>query len=131
MPNPSLPTPKQRYWSQTSIYSFVQLGPNSPELPTSMSCLSCYLGAHAKFQNPTTIPSGRISNEPGEKERKRRRNNAIYSGHLCLCQQPRAAHALRLDQNYEAIKQTKIVNTLFYPIPLFITLIVFFLNLEV
>ena len=43
-----------------------------------------------------TTPSGRLSNEPGEKERKRK--NAIYSGHLRLCQQPRAAHALRSDQ---------------------------------
>ena len=25
--------------------------------------------------------------------------NAIYSGHLRLCQQPRAAHALRSDQD--------------------------------
>jgi hypothetical protein len=61
--------------------------------------LGCYLGAHAKFKNPTTIPYGRISNEPGEKE-ERREKNAIYSGHLHLCQQPRAAHALRSDQNH-------------------------------
>jgi hypothetical protein len=27
--------------------------------------------------------------------------NALYSGHLRLCQQPRAAHALRSDQNSE------------------------------
>jgi hypothetical protein len=26
----------------------------------------CYLGAHSKFQNPTTITPGRISNEPEE-----------------------------------------------------------------
>ena len=49
-----------------------------------------------------TTPSGRISNEPEERkkerERERKRKNAIYSGHLRLCQQPRAAHALRLDQ---------------------------------
>jgi hypothetical protein len=31
----------------------------------------CYLGAHAKLQNPTTTPSVRISNEPGERERER------------------------------------------------------------
>ena len=31
-------------------------------------------------------------------ERERREKNAIYSGHLRLCQQPRAAHALRSDQ---------------------------------
>ena len=61
----------------------------------------CYLGAHAKFWNPTTTPSVRISNEPEEEERgkKEREENSIYSGHLRLCQQPRAAHALRSDQN--------------------------------
>ena len=31
-----------------------------------------YLGAHAKFQNPTTTPSGRISNEPEEERKKRK-----------------------------------------------------------
>ena len=31
-------------------------------------------------------------------EREREKKNAIYSGHLGLCQQPRAAHALRSDQ---------------------------------
>ena len=33
-----------------------------------------------------------------EREKERKRKNAIYSGHLCLCQQPRAAHALHSDQ---------------------------------
>ena len=50
-----------------------------------------------------TTPSGRISNEPEERKKEREREeeerkNAIYSGHLRLCQQPRAAHALRSDQ---------------------------------
>jgi hypothetical protein len=41
----------------------------------------------------------RISNESEERKRKEEREkNAIYSGHLSLCQQPRAAHALRSDQ---------------------------------
>ena len=31
-------------------------------------------------------------------KREEREKNAIYSGHLRLCQQPRAAHALRSDQ---------------------------------
>ena len=45
--------------------------------------------AHAKLQNPTTTPSGRISNEPEEeREKERREKNAIYSGHLRLCLQP-------------------------------------------
>ena len=34
--------------------------------------------------------------ERGERGREK---NAIYSGHLRLCQQPRAAHALRSYQN--------------------------------
>ena len=34
-----------------------------------------------------------------EREKEEREKNAIYSGHLRLCQQPRAAHALRSDQN--------------------------------
>ena len=50
---------------------------------------------------PTTNPSGRIINETEEREkRERREKNAIYSGHLRLCQQPRAAHALRSDQDW-------------------------------
>ena len=32
------------------------------------------------------------------RKREEERKNAIYSGHLHLCQQPRAAHALRSDQ---------------------------------
>ena len=35
-----------------------------------------------------------------EREKERKRKNAINSGHLRLCQQPRAAHALRSDQLY-------------------------------
>ena len=44
-----------------------------------------------------------------EKERKkeRKRKNAIYSGHLRLCQQPRAAHALRSDQQYIQLQPFK------------------------
>ena len=33
-----------------------------------------------------------------KKKEEERENNAIYSGHLRLCQQPRAAHSLRSDQ---------------------------------
>ena len=33
-----------------------------------------------------------------EEREKEERKNDIYSGHLRLCQQPRAAHALRSDQ---------------------------------
>jgi hypothetical protein len=35
------------------------------------------------------------------RKREEREKNAIYSGHLRLFQQPRAAHALRSDQNIE------------------------------
>ena len=38
---------------------------------------------------------GELAMSPEERERERKRKNAIYSGHLRLCQQPRAAHALR------------------------------------
>jgi hypothetical protein len=41
-------------------------------------------------------------NEPRERrwerERREEKKNALYSGHLRLCQQQRAAHALRSDQ---------------------------------
>ena len=53
-----------------------------------------------KILIPTTTPSGRISNEPEEERKKerRKRKNALYSGQLRFCLQPRAAHALRSDQ---------------------------------
>ena len=41
----------------------------------------CYLGAHAKFQNPTITPSGRKVTG-GEEEREK---NSIYGGHLVPC----------------------------------------------
>ena len=44
---------------------------------------------------------GELAMSRKKKEREREREkNAIYSGHLCLCQQPRAAHALRSDQHF-------------------------------
>jgi hypothetical protein len=46
--------------------------------------------------SPRTTPSGRISNELERREKEK--NNVIYSGQLSLCQQQRAAHALRSDQ---------------------------------
>jgi hypothetical protein len=39
-----------------------------------------------------------MSQKKKERKKERGEKNAIYSGHLRLCQQPRAAHALRLDQ---------------------------------
>jgi hypothetical protein len=50
-----------------------------------------------------------------ERERERGEKNALYSGHLRLCQQPRAAHALRSDQkNASLVKcgQCKVKSTL-------------------
>jgi hypothetical protein len=41
---------------------------------------------------------GELVMSPERREREREKN-AIYSGHLHLCQQPRAAHALRSDQH--------------------------------
>ena len=42
---------------------------------------------------------GELAMSRKKRERKKEREkNAIYSGHLRLCQQPRAAHALRSDQ---------------------------------
>ena len=43
---------------------------------------------------------GELAMSPEERKKKRdREKNAIYSGHLRLCQQPWAAYALRSDQN--------------------------------
>ena len=49
-----------------------------------------------------------------KKKEERGEKNALYSGHLCLCQQPRAAHALRSDQNLQndSNKQAIIKNSL-------------------
>ena len=41
---------------------------------------------------------GELAMSPEERKKERKRKNAIYSGQLRLCQQPRAAHALRSDQ---------------------------------
>ena len=45
---------------------------------------------------------GELAMSPEEREREK---NAIYSGHLRFCQQPRAAHALRSDQFSEEMKK--------------------------
>ena len=41
---------------------------------------------------------GELAMSRKREEREKERKNAIYSDHLRLCQQPRAAHALRSDQ---------------------------------
>ena len=57
----------------------------------------CYLKAHEKFRNPTTTPSGRMSNEPEERMKRERYKKAIYSG-------PRAAHLFHSDQQKQAFR---------------------------
>ena len=42
-----------------------------------------------------------MSRKKRERNRDKERKNAIYSGHLRLCQQPRAAHTLCSDQDRE------------------------------
>ena len=43
---------------------------------------------------------GELAMSRKKEEREKEKKNAIYSGHLRLCQQPRAAHALRSDQQF-------------------------------
>ena len=45
---------------------------------------------------------GELAMSRKKKKERRREKNAIYSGHLRLCQQPRAVHTLRSDQNCSA-----------------------------
>ena len=42
---------------------------------------------------------GELAMSRKKKKKKEERKNAIFSGHLRFCQQPRAAHLLRSDQN--------------------------------
>ena len=46
------------------------------------------------------------------RKREEREKNAIHSGHLRLCQQPRAAHALRSDQLSNSGMSLTLVNNL-------------------
>ena len=48
------------------------------------SYLFCELKPHAKFQKPMIIPSGRKVTQ-GERRKKKRRKNAINSGHFVPC----------------------------------------------
>ena len=42
----------------------------------------CYLGAHAKIQNPSCLLSGRKATTSERKRERRKRNNAKYYGHF-------------------------------------------------
>ena len=68
-----IPTAGWYYWSFLILFSWwtfmsaIRLTPCTLLSPSTWWLESkplCYLGAHAKLQNPTTTPSGRISNEP-------------------------------------------------------------------
>jgi hypothetical protein len=50
------------------------------------------------MQNFKTLRQPLLGELAMSRRERERRKNAIYSGHLRLCQQPRAAHALRSDQ---------------------------------
>jgi hypothetical protein len=56
----------------------------------------CYLGAHAKLENPKTIPSGRISNEPVEKKKKREKKMPfIVATYVYASSQGQCTHSAR------------------------------------
>ena len=69
------------------------------------SSFLCYLGAHAKIWINTTNPYGILTtvSRKNQQEINKKRLITKNSGHLCLCQQPRAAHTLCSDQkiNYQ------------------------------
>ena len=60
----------------------------------------CELGAHAKYQNPRTTPSGSkiCDQERGKKY------NPKNSGHFVPLQRPRAAQSLCLDQSFMKVQ---------------------------
>ena len=66
----------------------------------------CDLGAHTKFQNPMTTPSGRKGTRSEEGRREREKTPLIVATMICL-QHPRAAHAPQSDQNYNMIMMKK------------------------
>jgi hypothetical protein len=51
-----------------------------------------------KFETLRQPLLGELAMSRKKEERGGERKNALYSGHLRLCQQPRAAHTLRSDQ---------------------------------
>jgi hypothetical protein len=72
----------------------------------------CYLGAHAKFQNPTTISFVRMSNELERREKKEKEMPFIVATSVCACI-PRAAQALRSDQ-WNHFKSRKFINCIMW-----------------
>ena len=70
----------------------------------------CDLKLCAKFHNPRTTPSGR--KVCGTEKKKREKNNPKNSGHLVLLQRLRAAYALRSDQHYGRISNSRGKTTL-------------------
>jgi hypothetical protein len=51
---------------------------------------------------PFIVATYVYASSQGQRTHSARTKNALYSGHLRLCQQPRAAHALRSDQQIAA-----------------------------
>ena len=73
-----------------------------PEIRFSLESSSfCYLGAHAKFHNPSCLLSGR-KGRASEEERRKKKNNAKYYGHYVYA----SSHGQRTHSN-----RTKIVCT--------------------
>ena len=68
-----------------------------PKFIYPKSYFFCDLELHAKFQNPSTTPSGRKV-WGTERKKKRKKNNPKNSGHFVPQQRLRAAHALCSDQ---------------------------------
>ena len=55
-----------------------------------------FLGAHAKFQNPTTIPSGRLSNElerKKEREKEEKKMPFIVANYVYASSQGQRTHS--------------------------------------
>ena len=50
------------------------------------------------FKTLQQLLLGELAMSPEEREKERGEENAIYSGHLCFCLQPWAAHAHSSDQ---------------------------------
>ena len=84
------------------VNSISTIANNNLEIPPNTfypkSYFFCDLKLCAKFQNPRTTPSGKKYVARGGK-REKNNNNPKNSGHYILLQGPRAAHALRSDQN--------------------------------
>ena len=62
-----------------------------------VATLVCSAGARNTL-GPKIVATFVCASSQGQRTHSARTKNAIYCGHLRLCQQPRAAHSLRSDQ---------------------------------